>query len=176
MLTCTGIRGKMQALHDVVQAGYVRYIGMSSCWAWQRKSIPISRVCAYLEDWPPLVQAMQSAFQWFKWITSSGVQIIPDSLCDPEQAHFIHFHAESLQSGLSRGRTGDVSRTQGPCTLRSSVGPCSEHHGPLRKIASWHWSDSMVPTCPWVRNAPTLGTDKARKSWRVASPSAHLLS
>jgi hypothetical protein len=26
---------KMQALHDVVQAGYVRYIGMSSCWAYQ---------------------------------------------------------------------------------------------------------------------------------------------
>lgn len=25
----------MQALHDVVQAGYVRYLGMSSCWAWQ---------------------------------------------------------------------------------------------------------------------------------------------
>ncbi|KDR75717.1 hypothetical protein GALMADRAFT_140329 [Galerina marginata CBS 339.88] len=25
----------MQALHDVVQAGYVRYIGMSSCFAWQ---------------------------------------------------------------------------------------------------------------------------------------------
>jgi len=25
----------MQALHDVVKAGYVRYIGMSSCHAWQ---------------------------------------------------------------------------------------------------------------------------------------------
>ena len=25
----------MQALHDVVQSGLVRYIGMSSCWAWQ---------------------------------------------------------------------------------------------------------------------------------------------
>ena len=25
----------MHALHDVVQAGYARYIGMSSCWAWQ---------------------------------------------------------------------------------------------------------------------------------------------
>ncbi|KAF9441658.1 Aldo/keto reductase, partial [Macrolepiota fuliginosa MF-IS2] len=25
----------MQALHDVVRAGYVRYIGMSSCYAWQ---------------------------------------------------------------------------------------------------------------------------------------------
>ena len=25
----------MQAIHDVVKAGYVRYIGMSSCWAYQ---------------------------------------------------------------------------------------------------------------------------------------------
>lgn len=25
----------MQALHDIVKAGYVRYIGMSSCYAWQ---------------------------------------------------------------------------------------------------------------------------------------------
>ena len=29
------VEWQMQALHDVVQAGYVRYIGMSSCWAWQ---------------------------------------------------------------------------------------------------------------------------------------------
>ncbi|GAB1523614.1 hypothetical protein RhiTH_006764 [Rhizoctonia solani] len=31
----TPIEETMQALHDVVQAGYVRYIGMSSCHAWQ---------------------------------------------------------------------------------------------------------------------------------------------
>ncbi|KIK69052.1 hypothetical protein GYMLUDRAFT_35094 [Collybiopsis luxurians FD-317 M1] len=31
----TPISEIMQALHDVVQAGWVRYIGMSSCWAWQ---------------------------------------------------------------------------------------------------------------------------------------------
>jgi aryl-alcohol dehydrogenase-like predicted oxidoreductase len=31
----TPIHETMQALHDVVKAGYVRYIGMSSCWAWQ---------------------------------------------------------------------------------------------------------------------------------------------
>ena len=30
----------MQALHDVVKAGYVRYIGMSSCYAWQCKHYP----------------------------------------------------------------------------------------------------------------------------------------
>ncbi|KAJ7646516.1 Aldo/keto reductase [Roridomyces roridus] len=31
----TPVAETMQALHDVVQAGYVRYIGMSSCHAWQ---------------------------------------------------------------------------------------------------------------------------------------------
>ncbi|KAG1857949.1 aryl-alcohol dehydrogenase [Suillus tomentosus] len=31
----TPIEETMQALHDVVQAGHVRYIGMSSCWAYQ---------------------------------------------------------------------------------------------------------------------------------------------
>lgn len=31
----TPIEETMQALHDVVQLGWVRYIGMSSCWAWQ---------------------------------------------------------------------------------------------------------------------------------------------
>jgi aryl-alcohol dehydrogenase-like predicted oxidoreductase len=35
----TPIEETMQALHDVVKAGYVRYIGMNSCYAWQ---------CAYL--------------------------------------------------------------------------------------------------------------------------------
>lgn len=31
----TPIEETMQALHDVVKAGYVRYLGMSSCWTWQ---------------------------------------------------------------------------------------------------------------------------------------------
>jgi len=31
----TPIEETMQALHDVVKAGYARYIGMSSCYAWQ---------------------------------------------------------------------------------------------------------------------------------------------
>ncbi|KAI9451389.1 Aldo/keto reductase [Russula earlei] len=31
----TPVEEVMQALHDVVQRGWVRYIGMSSCWAWQ---------------------------------------------------------------------------------------------------------------------------------------------
>lgn len=35
----TPIEETMQALNDVVKAGYVRYIGMSSCYAWQCKSL-----------------------------------------------------------------------------------------------------------------------------------------
>ncbi|KAH8998399.1 Aldo/keto reductase [Lactarius akahatsu] len=31
----TPVEEVMQALHDVVQKGWARYIGMSSCWAWQ---------------------------------------------------------------------------------------------------------------------------------------------
>ena len=32
---------QMQALHDVVKAGYVRYIGMSSCYAYQCEHITL---------------------------------------------------------------------------------------------------------------------------------------
>ncbi|KAJ7158528.1 Aldo/keto reductase [Mycena filopes] len=35
----TPIEETMHALHDVVKAGYVRYIGMSSCYAWQYYAI-----------------------------------------------------------------------------------------------------------------------------------------
>ncbi|TBU29680.1 Aldo/keto reductase [Dichomitus squalens] len=35
----TPIEETMQALHDIVQADYVRYIGMSSCWAYQFHSM-----------------------------------------------------------------------------------------------------------------------------------------
>ncbi|THH12779.1 hypothetical protein EW146_g7376 [Bondarzewia mesenterica] len=48
----TPIEETMQALHDVVKAGYVRYIGMSSCWAYQfnamQSSIP----------WAPLARGL----------------------------------------------------------------------------------------------------------------------
>ncbi len=36
----------MQALHDVVKAGYVRYIGMSSCYAYQCTSLSPCPLCA----------------------------------------------------------------------------------------------------------------------------------
>ena len=40
----TPIEETMQALHDVVKAGYVRYIGMSSCYAYQCTSQPPTHI------------------------------------------------------------------------------------------------------------------------------------
>ena len=37
----TPIEETMQALHDVVKAGYARYIGMSSCYAYQCMSFSL---------------------------------------------------------------------------------------------------------------------------------------
>ncbi len=51
---------KMQALHDVVKAGYVRYIGMSSCFAYQCKAPSLPCRCANTTF--TLVHAMQSTF------------------------------------------------------------------------------------------------------------------
>lgn len=36
----------MHALHDIVKAGYARYIGMSSCWAWQFHAMQSESPCS----------------------------------------------------------------------------------------------------------------------------------
>ena len=44
---------QMQALHDVVQAGYARYIGMSSCHAYQCTSAFFPSLSTSVADRPP---------------------------------------------------------------------------------------------------------------------------
>ena len=63
-------RYQMRALHDVVQAGYVRYTGMSSCWAYQcmschhvlRVTMPLLTLLTLRRI---IVQAMQSNTTFF---------------------------------------------------------------------------------------------------------------
>jgi aryl-alcohol dehydrogenase-like predicted oxidoreductase len=71
----TPIEETMQALHDVVQKGWVRYVGMSSCWAWQ-------------------FQLMQSTF------FHSHISRLTDSLCDSEPFDSLYFDAEPAQCYL----------------------------------------------------------------------------
>jgi aryl-alcohol dehydrogenase-like predicted oxidoreductase len=54
----TPVEETMQTLHDVVKAGYVRYIGMSSCFTWQCKTLCLNLLASNLTACP--VWKMQS--------------------------------------------------------------------------------------------------------------------
>jgi hypothetical protein len=82
----TPIEETMQALHDVVQAGWVRYVGMSSCWAWQ-------------------FQLMQSELSRIKH--AGIINADNPSLCHHQSVDTLHLDAESAQRHLSRGRKGN---------------------------------------------------------------------
>lgn len=55
----TPIEETMHALDDVVKAGLVRYIGMSSCWAWQCV-FHFRRICILCSCAPSSVAMMQN--------------------------------------------------------------------------------------------------------------------
>lgn len=86
MLIFVQIEETMQALHDVVQAGYVRYIGMSSCWAWQFH----------------VMQSMPRSLQLLTFIevldTESDFNM--PRLCNCEQTYPVHKLPEFLQLAL----------------------------------------------------------------------------
>ncbi|KAH9166086.1 Aldo/keto reductase [Lactarius sanguifluus] len=57
----TPVEEVMQALHDVVQKGWARYIGMSSCWAWQcMYTVPTSSPCTLSDQSLRSVHQMQN--------------------------------------------------------------------------------------------------------------------
>jgi aryl-alcohol dehydrogenase-like predicted oxidoreductase len=81
----------MKALDDVVKSGMVRYIGMSSCWAWQ-------------------FHAMQSKTSLcFQRVMS----LTPPRLRNREWTDAIHLHAKSPFLALSRRGARDESPMRG---------------------------------------------------------------
>ena len=138
----------MQALHDVVKAGYVRYIGMSSCWAYQcmfrfLRSNKAPR--SFLSG--PKVSAMQSAtpFHGVRDSDISHASPIFDRLRNHPQPHSVHFHAKPLQLALSRGGARDVPDSQGMYHVRLSRSPSflTEQLSAIQR-----WRDPVVPTGP----------------------------
>jgi aryl-alcohol dehydrogenase-like predicted oxidoreductase len=78
----TPIEETMQALHDVVRAGKVRYIGASSMWAWQ---FAMMQACAEKNGWTKFV-SMQNQYSLLyreeeremnKYCNFTGVGLIP---------------------------------------------------------------------------------------------------
>ncbi|KAI9464593.1 aryl-alcohol dehydrogenase [Lactarius psammicola] len=78
----TPIEETMQALHDVVKAGYVRYIGMSSCYAWQ---FHVMQNYAIKNDLTPFISMQnhhslvyrEEEREMFPTLNHFGVGIIP---------------------------------------------------------------------------------------------------
>lgn len=84
----------MQALNDVVKAGYVRYIGMSSCFAWQ---------CAYSES-RSLERELNARFPSPK----------DAELRSCQRVDRVRLHAELPQCHISRGGARDGPSFGGP--------------------------------------------------------------
>lgn len=103
----------MQALHDVVKAGYARYIGMSSCYAYQCESIGrASSVIGTHALWLPVHQMQSQYLLVWEERQLSDSRLVVHRLRHHEQAHAVHLNAEPLQPSLPRRRTRDVPYTQ----------------------------------------------------------------
>ncbi|KAG2018811.1 hypothetical protein CC2G_008200 [Coprinopsis cinerea AmutBmut pab1-1] len=136
----TPIEETMQALHDVVKAGYVRYIGMSSCHAHQFQAMQSTSGSCTI----PLV------------VASNGSS---DRLCNQQQPHAVHFNAEPLQLALSRRGEGDVPRSEGIILVCFQV--YFSPHICLFVLGLRRWSYPVVSSRSWTayppferRNAP----------------------
>ena len=88
----------MHALHDVVKAGWVRYVGMSSCYAWQ---------CTHLILGLSILVVLSAMFQFpqcrVRSVSLLHLDFIPHEcrLRHQQQAHALHINAKSLQPHLS---------------------------------------------------------------------------
>ncbi|GFZ44224.1 oxidoreductase with NAD+ or NADP+ as acceptor, partial [Saitozyma sp. JCM 24511] len=78
----TPIEETMQALHDVVKAGYVRYIGMSSCWAYQFQAMQNYAINNRLTPFISMQNFHNAAYREEEREMMMGVGMIPWSpLC-----------------------------------------------------------------------------------------------
>ncbi|MCL8025050.1 aldo/keto reductase [Nocardioides bruguierae] len=153
----TPVEETMEALHDVVKAGKVRYLGASSMWTWQLAKL---QTAALLGGWTPFV-TMQDQYsllmreeerEMFGYLADTGMGSLP-------------------WSPLARGR---VTRPWGQQTARSSsdlfegvVDPASDEGtvNAVEKVAAERGVPMAQVALAWVlRNpvvdAPIVGATK----------------
>ncbi|GBQ94946.1 putative aldo/keto reductase [Acetobacter nitrogenifigens DSM 23921 = NBRC 105050] len=143
----------MEALHDVVKAGKVRYIGASSMWAWQFSKM---QYIAALNGWTRFV-SMQHQYnlvqreeerEMFGVLADLGVGSLPWS---------------PLAAGLVTRPWGDKSTTRGannPTEDRSGRPLFLQSDKPIidavEKIAATHGVSMATAAMAWVFNNPLV--------------------
>lgn len=106
----TPIEETMEALHDVVKSGKVRYIGASSMWAWQFSK---AQYTAVLNGWTRFV-SMQNHYS----LVYREEEREMNPLCEDMGVGLIPW------SPLARGfLAGNVSRAEGAQTIRARTDP-----------------------------------------------------
>jgi len=154
----TPIEETMQALHDVVKAGYVRYIGMSSCFAYQFHAMQNYAIQNRLTPFISMQNHYSLAYreeerEMFPTLKIFGVGSIPWS---PLARGFLT-RPLSEQTATKRGETDQwykyYGTTSGGAEIVNRVEEISKKKGiSMAQVAiAWMWSKPDV-------TAPIVGT------------------
>ena len=147
----TPVEETMEALHDVVKSGRVRYLGASSMWAWQFSKMQCT---AHLHGWTRFI-SMQSQYnlvareeerEMYPLLADQGVGAIPWS---------------PLAGGLTTRPWGEVSTTRGQSN------PTTDSSGtPL-----WHATDEgTVDAVERIAAARGIPMAQVSLAWVLRQP------
>ncbi|KAJ7119755.1 Aldo/keto reductase [Mycena epipterygia] len=125
----TPIEETMQALHDVVKAGYVRYIGMSSCYAWEYYAIAnkLTPFISMQNHYNMLYREEER--EMFPTLKHFGVGAIPWS---PLARGALTRPLEKQQQPKTKRETSDVRSSTGRQSVPVEV-PCQLNF-PVRRV------------------------------------------
>ncbi|KAG9017563.1 hypothetical protein FRB90_000768 [Tulasnella sp. 427] len=161
----TPIEETMQALNDVVKAGYVRYIGMSSCYAWQfqkMQNYAREHGLAQFISMQNLHNAIyrEEEREMTPLLQDLGVGMIPWS---PLARGFL---TRNLKDETQRGKTdffskmvnGDPEKDAWLGDINERISQIAEKHGAsMAQVAiAWSLSKSFI-------TAPIVGTTSVEK-------------
>ncbi|KAG9017564.1 hypothetical protein FRB90_000769 [Tulasnella sp. 427] len=161
----TPVEETMQALHDVVKAGYARYIGMSSCYAWQFHKMQNYARQHGLTEFISMQNYHNAAYreeerEMVPLLQDMGVGMIPWS---PLGRGFL---TRTLDEGSGRettdnfykGITGDPEREGFLLDINKKVSEISKKRGISMAQVAIAWSMSK----PFI-TAPIVGTTSIDK-------------
>ncbi|KAI0262241.1 Aldo/keto reductase [Gloeopeniophorella convolvens] len=142
----TPIEETMRALHDVVQAGYVRYIGMSSCYAWQ---FHIMQNYAITHNLTPFISMQnhhslvyrEEEREMFPTLKHFGVGIIPWSpLARGLLTRPLQGNARKTARGSTDALLGGYEDAQGTTDIVNRVEEVARKRGITMAQVSLAWS------------------------------------
>ncbi|KIO21958.1 hypothetical protein M407DRAFT_28445 [Tulasnella calospora MUT 4182] len=161
----TPIEETMQALNDVVKAGYVRYIGMSSCYAWQFQKMQNYARTHGLTEFISMQNLHNATYreeerEMVPLLQDLGVGMIPWS---PLAAGFL---TRSLKEQTLRGKTdlfsgpikGNPDQDSFLAEINEIVSQIAQKRGVSMAQVALAWSLSK----PFV-SAPIIGTTSLEK-------------